>query len=169
MRSKTEAQLADPMTPLTRPPDFSTGWDRALVGFPWIGRKMRYHRKIVRQLKDRSPEECLRRWPEDGQSRRIMQTISSTVCEWFAWPRDPRFIPEDSFSGVFWDYFDDLGVVEALLELEEALSLPEEWALAVLTDKQKSFGEVVAEIKLLAEERIPANAVNHDGGPGSFR
>ncbi len=115
------------MTPLHWPDDFDPGRD---VG-PCGGPPSSIEAAISNQLSMRS-EPSADRWGSDPARASIGRALCAAIQHEYRWP-NARFIPADPVDVALLMPWDDLNIVEIVMDLEERLhfeihdSIPEGW------------------------------------------
>ena len=106
------------MLPLHWPHDFSPAINRTWCWGRGFGRE--YHRVVAHisgQLEAReSPPETV--WGTEPTRRSIAPRICHRIQELFEWPND-HFLPDDPIDILFLAPWDDLEIVELIMQTEE--------------------------------------------------
>jgi hypothetical protein len=112
---------------------------------PIIGPQRRIYGDLLRQLKDRSHEDC-QSWKKLGKEIQVTAgSISKILIDHLGWPKTTSFLPEDPADIPFWDRRGDLADVEAIMAVEKNLgvTMPEDFWLSL---PKITFGAAISQL-----------------------
>lgn len=127
-----------------------TPMQRVLMWTPIIGPQGRIYTDLLRQLKQRAPDD-LAAWDLYTRDERVLAlAVCDILGETLGWPV-AVFLPEDPADIPFWDHTGDMADVEAVLAVEEILgtTVPSEFWEGL---RKTTFGAVIRELSRMKTE-----------------
>ena len=115
---------------------------RVFRSVPVIGLDAKTRRKLLRQIRRRSPR-VLDAWGDDPALLKLVAYVASVASKWLGWD-SILFVPSDPWAILFWDTTTDMRTEGALLELERRLHLPRRYLFRLPDDL--TFGEFIQKI-----------------------
>jgi len=101
-------------------------WFIPVIG--WIGanslecRRMRPIVEFIEAQLEARTNATIEMWGTDSRTLEIAKVLCSALREEIGWPSD-HFIPDDPAEIAFWDHYDGLDCVEAIMSIEEHLGV----------------------------------------------
>jgi acyl carrier protein len=111
---------------------------------------------LRQQIRER-PEVDSARWGDDPLYQRVGQAVCKITREQYEWPNE-RFLPDDPVEIVFLMPWDDLEIVEVVMQLEEELGI------SIEDDEAETWGGTLGDfVERLGDKMRSEREANSNG------